>query len=532
MQENASHAIAEALSALQDGQAVRAMAAAQSVLDMPADEAIDLQRAQALLCMAQCELRLNGRYLPALDHSQRATLAFQQIGDDAGEARALATHAIAATRLGHYEKAVDSGLMAVRLLESRPPGVDQVLAYHALAIAGHSGGSFEQARNAYERAIQVAQHCTPPLSTFELHTDLASTEAYRVTVERMAGGQRLSLDALERHVGECQRQLAAAQGDISLAPASHANNLLVLAITQVHLLAWQCRFDDALQALAHLRAEQQRLGRPWMQAAVHWAEAELAVAEGRREDALASAADMVAVAQAHGHEGLVAIGYHLTSYICELQHDDAGALRAMRQLAQRERQGRVESLKSRVHVIERQIELRHNRQRVQSLETDSRLFQKLAMEDVLTGLANRRQFEADVGSWLATEASPSAPLCLAMIDVDRFKAINDGYSHLLGDEVLKRIAHVLREQVREQDLPARLAGDEFVVVLRRTSIDAALAVCDRIQRAVADTAWSTLAPGLSVTISIGVAQAAEGDTLPELMRRSDTQMYARKRAAR
>lgn len=529
MQTDADDALAAARAGLDAGDAAAVSAAAQQVLDAPPEAIDEGARAQAWLCLAQCALRLQGQYLRALDLAQQAALAFQQLADDDGEARALATHAIAATRLGHHEKAVDSALLAVRLLEPRPPCKDQVLAYHALAIAGHSGGSFEQARNAYEHAIQLAQRCVPPLPTFELHTDLASTEALRITTERMAGGQRLSLDALERHILECRRQLAAGEGDISLAPASHGNNLLVLGLTEVQLRAWQQDYPACELALEGLRAAQLRLNRPWMLTAVRWAEAELALARGQWAEALALGHEMVAMAQDFGHEGLVAMGYHLVSHICELTGDAAGALRAMRQLARRERQGRVESLKNRVHMIERQLELRRNRQRVRSLETDSRLFQKLAMEDVLTGLANRRQFETSLSGWLATEASPLAPLCVAMIDVDRFKAINDTHSHQVGDQVLQGIARLLREQVREHDLPARLAGDEFVVVLRQTGLAAAEAVCDRIRQAVAAADWSVLAAGLRVGISIGVAEALPGEALADLMQRSDAGMYMHKR---
>ena len=90
------------------------------------------------------------------------------------------------------------------------------------------------------------------------------------------------------------------------------------------------------------------------------------------------------------------------------------------------------------------------------------------------------------------------------------------------------IAALLSEHVRENDLAARLAGDEFVLLLRRTGLARATEVCDRVRRAVAGYDWSAISAGLSVTVSVGVAQSEPRDTLQTLMHRSDVAMYAHK----
>jgi diguanylate cyclase len=240
------------------------------------------------------------------------------------------------------------------------------------------------------------------------------------------------------------------------------------------------------------------------------------------------------VASRQRHEGLVSIGYQVLSHVCEQRGDLAAALQALRASSQREQAARAESLKTRVQVIEWQLELRQNQQRLQRLESDSRLFQRLAMEDSLTGLANRRQFEAVLTAALQAiddGAEAAEPLCLVMIDVDRFKQINDGHSHNVGDAVLQRIAHVLPAHLRAGDLAARLAGDEFVVILRELDTGGATAVCARLGQAVRDADWGALAAGLAVSVSLGVAQARRGDTLAGLMERADAAMYDAKRAA-
>lgn len=509
------------------GEPERAMALAGQAFEQAAALRDDGQCAEAMLCMACCELRQLGRFSRALELTQRAALQFQQAHQVGGECRALATQAIAAARLGFCEMAVDSALLAIRLSDALSIGSERVMAYHALGVAMFAGKCFVEAGNAYQQAIDLAQQCTPPLSSFELHIDLASTEGLRYALERNAGGQRLSLDMLELHVMRSRQLLAENDEAASLAPGSHGNNLLILGLAHTNLLTWQRRFDAAALQLAAFHGDQQRLNRPWMGAAVNWARTELALAQGRLDEAAQWAQGVIDVAREHRHEGLLAIGYQLLAHLCEQRGDAAGALATLRQLGQREQLARAESLKGRVELIERQVQLRRQQQQLHQLEQDSRLYQRLAMEDGLTGLANRRQFEVQLSAQLS--ASRAGALGLVMIDVDRFKQINDGFSHNVGDEVLRAIAGVLKAQTRPVDLPARLAGDEFVVVLDEADAAVAAQVCARIQQAVRAFDWSAIAAGLRVSISIGLTMAQAGDTVISLLARSDERMYANKR---
>ena len=154
----------------------------------------------------------------------------------------------------------------------------------------------------------------------------------------------------------------------------------------------------------------------------------------------------------------------------------------------------------------------------------SRVYEKLAHEDTLTGLPNRRRFEMEANAWLAERANTGREMSLLMIDVNRFKFINDTFTHNVGDEVLKGIGELLRAKVRKTDLAARLAGDEFVVVLQDAGAGFAQQMAQRLMEAVASRDWSSIAAGLPVTISVGFATAAEGESLADLMHRSDQQM--------
>jgi len=114
---------------------------------------------------------------------------------------------------------------------------------------------------------------------------------------------------------------------------------------------------------------------------------------------------------------------------------------------------------------------------------------------------------------------------VAMVDLDNFKAINDTYTHQIGDRVLKTVASVLANSVRGNDLAARLAGDEFVVLFTNAVVDEAAEICERIRGAVADFDWNSIARGLRVSVTIGVSEAQPGDTVETIMHRSDKSMY-------
>jgi len=126
--------------------------------------------------------------------------------------------------------------------------------------------------------------------------------------------------------------------------------------------------------------------------------------------------------------------------------------------------------------------------------------------------------------------NPHQPLCLALLDLDNFKQINDRHSHAAGDEVLKAVAQAMKSVVRDSDLPARFGGDEFVVLFPQTDAETARQICDRIQAQVRQLRWPRLSAELEVALSVGIAQAAAGDTPADLLHRSDEAMFRQKAA--
>jgi len=151
--------------------------------------------------------------------------------------------------------------------------------------------------------------------------------------------------------------------------------------------------------------------------------------------------------------------------------------------------------------------------------------------DELTGVRNRSAFEQACRDWLTRSAPDGQAVTLVMIDIDRFKAINDSLGHAAGDEVLRSVGQTLEANMRAGDLVFRYGGEEFALVLKGLSPDEAVAFAERLRRAVASDVRSMSGEG--VTVSVGVANSAfGGGDLRSLLDRADQRLYQAKRLGR
>jgi len=157
----------------------------------------------------------------------------------------------------------------------------------------------------------------------------------------------------------------------------------------------------------------------------------------------------------------------------------------------------------------------------------------LADHDPLSGLFNRRRFEAELQRELDLSASRARGGVLLLLDVDRFKAINDTLGHAVGDAVIARLGDALRSRLRSADVVARLGGDEFAAILRRVDLPAAREVARDLQAVVAQRLASVVGDAHGpVTLSAGLVPIAEGTSADELLSQADRALYAAKAAGR
>ncbi|MGD1058635.1 MAG: GGDEF domain-containing protein [Solirubrobacteraceae bacterium] len=148
----------------------------------------------------------------------------------------------------------------------------------------------------------------------------------------------------------------------------------------------------------------------------------------------------------------------------------------------------------------------------------------------MTGLHNRRYFARELERLLAEQ--PGDWFSLAVVDLDHFKAINDRFGHEIGDNVLVRVAALLCDVLRQPDIVVRSGGEEFLVLMPATEMNAATACCERIRQRIREEPWEHIAAGLIVTASVGVASTNDPDQLAALARSADERLYDAKRSGR
>ena len=158
-----------------------------------------------------------------------------------------------------------------------------------------------------------------------------------------------------------------------------------------------------------------------------------------------------------------------------------------------------------------------------------------SLTDPLTSLANRKYFDSALEKFIAQSRAGGEPLALLLTDIDHFKAFNDTFGHLTGDQVLRLVAVAVKQNVKGQDIAARYGGEEFAIILPNTPLRAALTVADHVRRAVMTKELMKRSTGEHlgrVTISVGVATLGNEDTGQSLIERADNCLYAAKRNGR
>jgi two-component system, cell cycle response regulator len=158
---------------------------------------------------------------------------------------------------------------------------------------------------------------------------------------------------------------------------------------------------------------------------------------------------------------------------------------------------------------------------------------RLTIMDGLTQIHNKRYLTEFLEREVARSARHSRPLSFVMIDIDRFKSVNDTYGHLVGDYVIRELADRIRPRVRREDLFARYGGEEFCMVLVETPLEGAKQVAERVRVAVAEKPFAQANLSLPVTISIGISCLdGSGMSCEQLMQDADEKLYQAKRKGR
>jgi diguanylate cyclase (GGDEF)-like protein len=463
-------------------------------------------------------------HLDALE-IQRAT------GDQVGESNSLSHLGHAAYLVGDYGSSLDYHQASLALREQTG---DQAGVGYSLINVGIIHGQLgepERVRDHMTRALEILEADDPQAAAVCL-----------ANIGNSYADQGLHDPALE-HLQRAAERLRA---------VAHADEASCLSdLGHIH----QARGDDGaarehyLRALELARSRDARIYQPEILIRLGGLEARV----GEADAGLAHLHEALAIAEAQGARQQVYAAHEALAHAHELRGDAAKALEhyrayhhAWREVFSTETNLRIQSalLRGEVRQSRREAEILRQKNDALSaaddekarlldqLRTQATELERQTREDALTGLSNRRNLDRLLEAEWERALRFGRALTLAMLDLDRFKGVNDQFSHAVGDEVLRTVARILRDHTRGVDVVARYGGEEFCVVLVETKKDEGLRLCDRLRALVQDHDWSAVRPGLEVTLSAGLASIDEADTPEDLLGIADARLYSAKHAGR
>lgn len=516
---DAQQALAEAQACLDRGALDAGLAAALQAAALATDGAT---RAQAGWLQAQFTYR-RGDYAGVLALVDTlAPLLREQGGDILREFLRMVVFAGAET--GRFDRALPAAYEVHALAEASGQPGPRSQALNAFGICFERMGDPWQAERLLREALAVAREGAPARDLFGALNNLCAVLIGAYYLQRGGEVTAASLAAMERALPLAEEMVAlpGVPDDPYMRTIAEGN----LGEILVHL----GDRDRALALLERNLAEARRLGFGPQAQRLTCSRAEWELRHGTPAQARALLQAMLAEAGAltpmtglRAHHALYQAHKALGDTAAALHHLETQSELLRERIVQQLR-AQSEQFITRVEAEQSRREAERQRARAQSLEADAR-------RDPLTGLGNRRAVEQRLAALLHDAAAAGQPVALAMLDLDRFKQINDRHGHLVGDRVLVVTAQLLRECVRHGDLVARIGGEEFLAVLPDADAARAREICERIRQRIAGHDWAALAPGLAVTLSAGLAGTPPYDETA-LTARADAALYRAKALGR
>jgi diguanylate cyclase (GGDEF)-like protein len=467
-------------------------------------------RLKLLLFISRCH-GVMGEPVEALRAALQSRALAGELGDVNGEAEALLHAGASHQRVDEHAPAIEYFEQAERLLQS----IDDPHLHHGLlrrlGVSCSILGRHDQALDYIQRSIAVLPPSAPAQDRMSSRNSLTNAHSRRID------GAGLPEEERQRAYGALLPELAALIRD---ATAEGCHRIALLARANYGtVLVRAGRYAEGIDYLERLMADLAAAG----------LKGEMGAAKGSIGTAWLKVGDF-ARAISTLREALI----HLDEGSVAFQREVWDAIAAAHEGLDQPREA-LAAFKS-ARALEKKLadssalasldkhEIRSNMARVTAE------LAKLADEDALTGLANRRAAERVLGAAVAG----AMPLAVLFIDLDHFKSINDRLGHAMGDRVLRECAQLIRLGSRSGDVAARWGGEEFLLVLTGADAGRATEIAERLRVAVERYEWGALDRSLAVTLSIGLACSTEvpAGGAAELLALADARVYAAKKDGR
>jgi diguanylate cyclase (GGDEF)-like protein len=487
-------------------------------VDESADPAV---RARALSILARCHQMLD-EYAEGMTVAGQALALCQTLEDRAGEAvvRAIVARMLIAT--GDIGDALVEVLTALEVAEASGDLAASMTVLGGAGIIYLYLDQLGECLEFCERAAETARLLGDELTNGAMLDTMACANMGLADTARADGDELAALAFSATAQSQSRRAMAIARR------LGHRRYEATAVANLAESLAFCGRTDDALHMLSSWRLDPER-DSPYT--ITHHLDTRgcICLASGRYEEAVGHFAE--ALAAAEGKTTRMTVYEHLAD-ACERSGDLRAALDHFKQFHMLYKQVSSEAARRsgsvavvRLETVQAKALAEQERVRAAALQHSNRELLRQSLEDPLTGLANRRSMDGRLDAGMDGYA-------VVLIDVDNFKKVNDTYSHLIGDDVLRHLAKLLRVMCRADDTAVRFGGEEFAILLNRQDEYSALATAERLRALVEEFDWSVVVPGLTVTVSIGVACGNEAGSTTAVLALADQRMYAAKRDGR
>jgi diguanylate cyclase (GGDEF)-like protein len=472
-----------------------------------------------------------GDWSGAIRQLSQAEHVYREQNDITAQCRVITQLASACCELGEYGEALDGFAQAQKLArQNQDPAAARRALVHQSTV--HTMlGDFEAARESLRSAL-------------ELPSGSAADEGLVVLQFGQVDANEGLRAALAGDAATVMRRMAEAEEHFEVAlelltGTSDRASAITARTQRGAARCWRGKFKEGLEDLKAAVADASRSGFKLREVQGRLELGYHLVAAGHEQEGLGILGAAMLQAEELGDLRRPADAHERLSALYEARGDFKPALLHHKRYVDVKTRldGRLSTQRARLH--EARAELHKLRtqtaalhQRARDLEQSRSRLERLALEDELTGLANRRAFTKEFESWCGRARTSALRFGLVVADIDDFKQINDRFSHLTGDNVLKHIGHVIRANLRDSDFAARLGGDEFALLVADSEGGAAIAVVERLLDAVRAWNWSELGDGMDVTLSVGLCESTNFGDSSELIRRADEALYAAKRLGR
>ena len=437
---------------------------------------------------------------------------WRRLGNGEEIARALAVEAFLFLDLGFGDEAFDLSGEALELAQSLNAPAILAFALNVRGVVLSVCQESELALTLLEQAVDLAEACENAAAGAFYTLNLGFAHAKMAELADKLGQAE--------HLAE-QRALAIEQSTAAAHLAEVAGDqwtLRVALCNGAEFLSADGRNDEAIALLDRWTSLPGEAS-PSLQIHHLYTLGLVRHAVGHYRQAEAACTDALALAEAAGQIDHQVNATQALSRILEARGDTAAALSMHRLYHNLFVRQSGEAVRRRARVEEIRTEADRLRARAAELADQ-------ALSDPLTGIANRRSFD-QILERLAGNA-----LSVAIVDLDNFKLVNDRHTHIAGDAVLQRVARIMVDQIATHGHVARLGGEEFALIFPEAPLATAAAFCEGIRVAIGNADWERLAPGMRVTVSIGVAAGDGMRPTGELMQLADSRLYLAKAGGR